>query len=312
MINDPLPIKTKKILVTGANGFIGSNLVRFLAKDKSLSVASIIGPGSNGQEIKGDAVDILDFPHLREFIQKESPEIVIHTAGYVDLRRDFGVSTLCVDANMKGTLNVLEACRLADVKKIIFPSSYEVYGKGEIPYREESRVNPPSMYSIAKLAGELMCNLYQELYGVNYTILRLPNVYGFGQPDARLIPNAIIKALAGDNIEISGNNKRDFLYMEDLLHAFYLAINNNLCDNRIINIGSGKGIGILEVVKVIANLLKSNIKIVVNPQVKRIGESEEMIQDISLAKEILGWVPQYSLEQGLKKTITYYKNKVLN
>ncbi|PIS22926.1 hypothetical protein COT49_02855, partial [candidate division WWE3 bacterium CG08_land_8_20_14_0_20_40_13] len=272
MINDPLPIKTKKILVTGANGFIGSNIVNTL---KSLD-ANVCG--------LTETVDIRDFEQTREAFYDFKPEIVFHIGALVDLTRDFKIAQNCVDTNIKATLNVLEVSVLSKVSRFVFMSSQEVYGDSRTPYKEDQSLLPPSPYAISKVAGENFCRYYKNVNDLDYSIVRMSTAYGSFQQNTRLIPTIINKALRGENIDLnSGQKKRDYIFVEDAISGIINVALSKSATGVVFNLGGGVSYKLEYLARKIVELCKS--KSVVNLGVfpDRIGEADEMLSDITRA-----------------------------
>lgn len=286
-----------KVLVTGAKGFIGSNLCSYLEHR-----------GFVVDAIDIDIVDLIDFPNLRAHFEQFKPDYVVHLGAFVNLSRDFAVASLCLDPNIKGTLNVLEASRLVSAKRILYFSSQEIYGHGTPPFSEKDSLKPPSVYSVTKVTGEYLCKLYKDLYALPFTIFRMANVYGPNQNPARLIPTAISNALKNTDIRIaSGSNKRDYIFINDVLEVIHLSLHTNNAANDTFNIGSGASHSVTDVVDIVVKLTKSASHVLINEVPTRVLEIENLYLDVTKAEKVLNWTPKTSLEDGLKQTILAYK-----
>jgi len=294
-------------MVTGANGFIGSHVVARLVKT-GVDVFPVVGPGSNTIPIPSVALDIRDFESVRNYFEEVKPDIVFHSGALVNLARDFEVGVNCLDINSKGALHVLEASVLAGVGKFVFFSTQEVYGGAKIPYKEEQSLKPPSAYAISKVVGENFCALYKNLYNLDYTIFRLSTVYGPGQANARLIPTIIRNAISQKDVNLnSGKKKRDYVFSEDVVDCVLSVIRSEEASNEIINVGGGMSYSLKNLAEEIIRLAGSSSSIQLNKFPDRVGEADNMFSDISKAKKLLDWKPNYSLEAGLKKTIEFYR-----
>ncbi|MBU1017167.1 NAD-dependent epimerase/dehydratase family protein [Patescibacteria group bacterium] len=300
-------LEGKKILVTGANGFIGSHLVKGFLEAGAI-VYPVIGPGPAVLNVPSVEIDITYFSSVKKYFADIKPDIVYHLGAIVNLARDFEVGLQCVDINIKGTLNVLEASALANVKHFIFFSTQEVYGNTKIPYKEDQILNPPSAYAISKLAGENFCKYHGETRNLNWTVFRLSTAYGFGQADARFIPTIIRNAIKGEDIFLnSGKKKRDYIYIKDVIDCVISSGCNKNALNQVFNVGGGVSYSLKGLVDEIVKLTDSKSKIFFNKFPDRVGEADNMLSDISKAEKILGWKPKTSLNKGLKNTIEFHR-----
>ncbi|MBU4380855.1 NAD-dependent epimerase/dehydratase family protein [Candidatus Parcubacteria bacterium] len=290
-------LKSKKILVTGASGFVGQNLVHNL---ESLG-ATVCG--------LDETVDLRDFEQIKGAFLEFNPEVVFHLGALVDLSRDFKVAQNCVDINIKGALNVLEACVQAKVSKIVFMSTQEVYGNSKTPYKENQPLLPPSPYAISKVAGESFCKYYKTVCNLDYSIVRMSTAYGSFQQNTRLIPTIINKALRGENIDLnSGQKERDYIFVEDAVSGLVKIALSKKALGLEFNLGGGKSYKLEYLARKIVELCKSKSTINLGVFPDRVGEADMMLSSIARAKEILGWQPENSLENGLLKTINWFKN----
>lgn len=301
---------SKKILITGASGFIGYNACLHYIK-KGWQVFGLAKDGDIPQEATAIHIDLLDFDELKRKISEINPDAVFHFGALVVLERNFEVARECVRSNIEGTLNLLEAVRELSIKTFLFLSTAEVYGKNKPPFREDQKLFPPSPYSISKVASESFCKLYHDLYHVPAVIFRISTIYGYYQPVSRFIPTMIIKALKHEDILLnSGKNKRDYLFIEDLLDACDKTIGNKGALGKTINIGLPESTSGKELVRQITKLSGSRSKVVFNAFPDREGEAKEWKINNSAAKKILRWKPKTSLKQGLEKTIDFYKRQL--
>ncbi len=296
-----------KVLVTGGCGFIGSHTIDLLIKngydvlsiDLTLDKTKING---SAKYVKGNILS----KKLFDIFKKFSPSIVFHFAAQTNLRSSIEDPKKDAKLNILGTINVLEACRKYNVKKIIYSSSAAVYGKPKyLPVDENHPTKPESPYGLSKLVGEMYIQLYNKLFGLDFTILRYSNVFGPRQnnrSDAGVISVFINKILKNESPIIFGDGKqtRDFIFVEDVARANLLAIN---WKNDVYNISSSKEISVLDLFEKIRKILKKEIKpIFAEPkkEVKRIALSNK--------KAIkMGWKQEIDFEKGLKKTIEYFK-----
>lgn len=294
-----------KVLVTGATGFVGTNLVRRLV-DEGARVSII-----SRSKTMLDAVraDLLDYGSLVQAMEKIEPEKVFHLGAFVDLNRDYQTATKCVQTNIQGTLNLLEASKGRELSSFVYLGTYEVYGFNPTPFDEEQPVNPVSPYSISKVSGEHLCKLYNNLYGLPVILLRLSHLYGPQQDPERLIPYVVRCALRNEEIKLTaGDQTRDYLFVEDAVKAILKSSISDRAVSGLFNIGSGREYSVREIVEKILELTDSDIVPGFGELQRRSYDPERLYCDISRAKEVLDWVPDHTLEEGLKKTIEWYKN----
>ncbi len=306
----------KRILVTGGAGFIGSNLVDSLI-DKGHSVAVIDDLSTGLREYlnkKTDffEADIRDRQKVAEIFERNNFDAVFHLAAQIDVRISVKDPALDNDINVLGGLNILENSRKNGVKKLVFISTGgAIYGDtAELPTTERVRELPLSPYGIHKLTFEKYLNYYKEVYGQEYLTLRLANVYGPRQykgGEAGVVAIFTDHAVEDQEITINGDGlqTRDFVYVGDVVKACLAALEADYAGE--INIGTGIETDLLEVVGAIEKALGKEIKKKFGPAKE--GEQRRSCLDHGRAKEILGWTPDVFLEEGIKKTIDWAKNK---
>ena len=277
----------KKVLITGGAGFIGSYLTEKLI-DSNVHVTTYDLLEVTNPEAEVITGDIFDIKKLKDVTN--GIETVIHLVGLPDAitaQRDPNKS---FNLNVLSLQNVLEVCRINGVRKIIYPSSGAVYGTvGMVPIDENREISPTNIYAWHKAACERLIRGYSENFGINYIILRLFNVYGVG--NSGIIDVLIKKAKAGEEIEIFGGKQhRDFIYVEDVAEAFYRAAAREI-ENKIINVGSGKGYKIEEVAQMVTSLYPGSTFVSKEQEGYRPYDS---IADITLTKNLLGFSPRSS------------------
>lgn len=286
--------------VTGSSGFIGKYLVRKL-KERGVKVFEI--------SRSTNSIDVTDW---EQFNKIPGQEIIFHLAGITNIQEAFSNPRMVYFTNFTGTLNVLDWCRLHEIKKMIFISTF-VYGAPQyLPVDEEHPVSPNNPYSQSKLMGEELCKAYSRDYGIDITILRLFNIYGPCHKGNFLIPRILEQLQSGKVVLGNPVPKRDFLYISDVISAIIAASLSELKGCNIFNIGSGKSYS----AQVIANLIADkysemtgkNVSIIYMKE-QRKGEIEDTIADIEKAKEILKWSPEVDIETGIKMTMRAYLNE---
>lgn len=305
-----------KILVTGGAGFIGSNIVDELIERKhKVVIVDNLATGNIknvNKKAKFYKVSVCDKKKIDEIFKKEKIDIVIHHAAQLDVRKSVEDPCFDADVNIKGALNILEACKNTKVKKIIFASSGgTIYGEcGTKAPDEKSFANPLSPYGVAKLSVEHYIKAYSALYGLKYTILRYANVYGPRQDvngEAGVVAIFIGRMTANKEVFIFGNGKqlRDYVYVKDVVSANIKSLTKG--NNEIINIGTQKTFSVNQLVKELSVITSYKNKPIFKP--KRNGELFKSFLNISKAKKVLNWEPKVSIKEGLKNTVEYFINK---
>lgn len=308
-------------LVTGGAGFIGSHLVKRLIKEGGK--VFVLDNFSTG--CKENLYGILDKVIVLEGDIRDK-DLVISLTKKVDYIFHLAALTSVIgsienpveynDVNVNGSLNIFWAGLKNKVKKLVFASSSAVYGNDPIlPKNENMNLNPQSPYAVSKYTGELYLRLFWRLYKFPSVSLRLFNVYGPNQSlnslYAAVIPKFITSLLRGEVPIIygDGGQTRDFIFVEDVVSVMIECINKEETNGKIYNIGSGKGVSIKNLYKLISDIMGRRIEPLYMPM--RDGEIKHSYADITLIKSELGWTPKYTLEDGLKITIEWYANSMI-
>lgn len=289
-----------KVLILGSEGFVGHNLVAGLRNNFEI-LASDMHNFSN-QDIKYVKTDITKFEEVKGIC--DGVDVIINLVAHT-LLSSFDQIITNANVNIIGMLNVLEAARLKGVKKIIFPSASSIVGIAyENPVTEKHPVTPKTAYGVSKLACEHYLRIYKELYGINYLIFRFFNIYGPHQLNG-LIPTVFSKLKKSEPITIfsRGDQVRDYVYINDIVKFFHKAIVSGIADNQIINMGSGQGATVKDVIEISSRYLGVEPKIDYQPE--RPGEISNFVADTKLLKALFGDVPSSSLENGLQHTLNW-------
>lgn len=300
----------KRTLITGTNGFLANRLIDF-----SGSNVFGISRSDNFKANKKCTVlygDILDLEFLKRVISDYEIELIYHCAAQSIVRIANANPRYCFEDNIMGTVNVLEAVRQINPKiKVICASSDKAYGEHKyLPYTEEMALQAGDPYSTSKACGDLVAQSYFETYGINVNIIRSANIYGAGDMNlSRIIPNSITKILRKEKPVIySGvfEYKREFIYVEDVCSAYNMVAKHGVAGDAY-NVGTSAVCKVGEIVERICKIMgwENGIDIVDK------SFPEINVQYLSSQKinTIVGWEPKFSLDEGLQKTIGWYKNK---
>lgn len=288
------------VLVAGASGFIGSNISSHL---KSIGYR-VLGASRSEGEIKGDLAKTETLS-----IQLEGIDALAHFAGDASVRR-FIEDPSMFSQSVNITKNLLEFSRVNDVKTFVFASSDRVYGSAKGKTAESSDVVPRELYAASKIAGEALCRAYYYLYGINFVILRIANVYGPGQKHDLFIPSAIKQAISGSEVKVGNINvHRNFVYVKDVCSACSTTLKNKKAKNNVFNVGESNA-NLKDVINLISKIKEkhtgSSLTVIQDksrfrPQSTEIGK---FILDCRKARSI-GWRPKYTLERGVEETFLY-------
>lgn len=303
-----------KILVTGGAGFIGSHVVDlFVAQGYDVVIVDDLSTGraSNlNPAAKFYQVDIRS-PQLREVFEAERPDYVSHHAAQMDVRRSVAQPLLDADINIVGSINVIECARDFNVKHFVYISTGgAVYGEPEqLPCDEAHSINPICPYGASKHTVEHYLYMYQVNYGLNYTVLRYPNVFGPRQDphgEAGVVAIFTGRMLAGESVTINGDGDqtRDFVYVGDCARANLLALTIDH-EPGIYNLGWGRPTSINEITSVLVDIISYKLPVQYGPA--KVGETRHIYLDASKIMKDLGWEPTVTLEEGLTKTVEYFK-----
>ncbi|MEX1163124.1 MAG: NAD-dependent epimerase/dehydratase family protein [Nitriliruptor sp.] len=309
----------RPVVVTGAAGFIGSNLVRRLLEDgrrvvgvDDLSTGSLANLSEARDRHPGrfefDRLDVTA-GGLTPLVERLRPELIYHLAAQVDVRRSVEDPLADATTNVLGTVAVCEAAARGGVRKIIYASSIGSYGEpreDQLPVGESFLDPALSPYGASKRAAMTYLATYQALHGVSWTALTLANVYGPGQTTAGeggVVATFVGRMLAGQPVTIHGDGEqtRDFVFVDDVVHAFVLAADRG--DDERFTIGTGERISINQLFRALAAATEYPHE--ATPAAARPGEIRHSAVDSSRAARELGWKPWTTLEEGLAATLAW-------
>lgn len=312
-------------LVTGADGFIGSHLVEELVQQGQDVRALVFYDFRNSwgwldtlpedimTRIDIFPADVRDPAAMRKAVA--GCATVFHLAALIGIPYSYLAPTSYIETNLKGTLNVLEACRDEGVKRLVHTSTSETYGTPEyVPIDERHPLVGQSPYSASKIGADKLAESFYFSFGLPVATIRPFNTFGPRQSNRAVIPTIATQALSGfKQIRLGALGPvRDLTYVKDTVLGFMAVANSDKAIGRVTNIGNGKGISIGDLAKVILELCDSQASIVLDKRRVRPENSEvqKLICDNSWAAENLGWQPQYSLRAGLVETIDWIRDNL--
>lgn len=280
----------KSVLVTGAGGFIGSHLLPKLKKKFQV----VIAPSSDKLDIR-DRDKVLKLPRA---------QFVIHLAGVANVPLSWEDSERVISINTIGTANILDYC-VKNKTSLIYPSSYAYGSPKYLPTDEKHPVKAENPYAVSKLAAESLCGVYHKKYGLSITILRLFNVYGPGQSGEMVIPRMVLGLINKNYIEVqTGKPKRDMIFVSDVVEAFLLALKRKR-GLVTYNVGSGKSYSIKEIAMKLIKISGGKSKFM-DEKLPRASDILETMANIKKIQTELGWEPKVNIDQGLKKTYSWF------
>ena len=308
-----------KILVTGGAGFIGSHLTEALVRaGHRVRVLDDLSSGRvlNLRGVRGDVElrrgDCSDLAVARRAVR--GVEVVFHEAAVPSVARSVKDPVRAHRTNATATLNVLLAARDAGVRRVIYAGSSSVYGNAKtLPKREDMRPRPLSPYAVGKLTGEEYARIFSELYGLETLTLRYFNVFGPrqdpGSPYSGVISLFATALLQGRTPVIYGNGRqsRDFTYVENVVRGNLLALRAKDAHGQVLNLATGRRVTLLELLRAIARLTGRPARAEHRPV--RAGDVSHSLADIRLARRVLGYKPTVSFEEGLRRTIEWYRSQ---
>jgi UDP-glucose 4-epimerase len=303
-----------KILVTGGAGFIGSHIVdAYIEAGHDVAVLDALDTGhleNVNPKARFYKVDVRD-SDLSELFAAERFDFVNHQAARGNVRGSMEAPGAYADVNIIGGVNLLECCRKSGVKKFIYSSTGGcVYGEPRyLPADEDHPLCPRDPYGASKASFELYLPVYAMNYGLKYTILRYPNVYGPRQDplgEAGVVSIFIGQILRDVQAVINGDGDqlRDYVFISDVVRANVLVLTNG--DNEVFNLGWGRGVSVNEIFHALRQILRSEVPEFHGPA--KLGEVRQTFLLSEKAQRLLGWIPSVTLEEGLKKTAKYFQS----
>jgi len=315
----------RKVLVTGAEGFIGSNLTEELAR-QGAEIRAFVFYNSFGKwgwfdrtdkellkNIEIFPGDVRDPRRVNDAVKGR--EIILHLASLIGIPYSYHAPDSYLDTNVKGTLNILNACCSEGVKRVVYTSTSEVYGTARyVPIDEKHPLQPQSPYSASKIAAENIALSFYYSYDLPVSVLRPFNTYGPRQSGRAIIPTVISQIYAGKKTIELGNltPTRDFNYVKDTANAFMRLAESSQVDGEVFNAGSGKEISMENLIDLIITITGRNVEVVQKKERlrPRKSEVERLLCDNTKIKRLCGWEPTVTLEEGLEITCKWIKENL--
>lgn len=309
----PREFLSKRILVTGGAGFIGQHLVGALvaagyaptATTRSRSKVKTLAPDCR-KYVAWRELDLLDSRETRETLKVTQPEILFHLAG------TRGETDACLKLNAAATGELLERAQQWGVERIVILGSADEYGKRAGQLGEHLEAQPVSPYAVSKAVATRHALALYETSGCPVVIVRPFTVYGPHQPPAMFVAEAIECAVTGQPFRMSaGKQRRDLVYVSDVVRALVSAASAPSVEGKIINIASGRAESLIDIARLIWQLSESSAPLLVGERPASPEETHDTWADISLAGELLDWKPQIGIEEGLRETIEWARARFL-
>lgn len=313
-----MTISNKKILVTGATGFVGSHLVKKLVSLGNTVYCTSISTNKHSyffqQQLDEKStvlnVDICDFEKVKDVVSKFSIELIFHLAAQPLVSVAYANPRRTLESNIMGTVNLLEAARLFGTQGVIVASSDKAYGKhGTSQYTELAPLQGDHPYEVSKSAADLIAHTYAQTYQLPVVTSRFGNIYGPGDLNfSRIIPGIMSSYLKKETLELrsDGSMIRDYLHVEDVVEGYILLAENiHSVQGEAFNFGSDETLSVIEVIKTLEDTLTKKIpyKILNNEH----NEIPYQSLDYSKAKKTLGWMPKQNIHKSAKNILSWYR-----
>lgn len=310
---------SKRVAVTGAGGFIGSHLAEALVREGA-DVTAVVRYNSRGDDgnlrhvdpkihssLRVQRIDLNDLEATRQALHRS--EVIFHLAAFVGIPYSYAHPDDAVLNNVRSTLNVLAVARENHVERMVQTSTSEVYGSArQVPIPETHVLQPQSPYSASKIGTDHIALSYHYAFQLPVAVVRPFNTFGPRQSARAVIPTIVMQALAGSAVKLgTTTTTRDFTFVADTVRGFMLAAAAPASVGEIINIGTGRETSIADTVKAIVGVVGRKVDVIEDANRLRPEASEvsRLCADISKARRLLGYEPQVTLEEGLRRTVAW-------
>lgn len=308
-----------KILVTGTTGFIGSHLVPRLIKqehevyslERYVTGRYVLGQKRDVKTVFGD---LRQYFEVRQIIHEVQPDVVFHLAALSAVSYSYDHPHEVIETNLLGTVNLAESClrEVPHIKQFLYASTSETYGNGPTPKTEETPQNPNSPYATSKLAAEKYLLYMRDAYNFPVTVLRPFNTFGRKDNKHFVMEKIIVQMLQGKEVRLGDPTPiRDLMYVEDHVNAYLTCLEKSEdAIGQTFNFCTSQGTSIADLVELTKKLVGHNAEVIWNTIPARPLDIAVLVGDYSKAKRLLGWEPKFTLEEGLKHTIDFWRNKI--
>jgi UDP-glucose 4-epimerase len=309
----------RRVLVTGGSGFIGSHLTAALVALGAhthvlTSTVSSVYP-HRLRHLRDDLTlhegNLTDPGAMAAVVAAARPEVVLHLGAYTHVGKSWQRVDECIQTNVQGTVNLLQALDGSGCARIVNVGTSEIYGAVDVPFHEDRCPQPVSPYAVSKHAAEAFCRLGHQSRGWPVVRVRPFNAYGPAQSPDRIVPEIVVRALRGEPLAMtSGRQTREFNHVADLVEGLLLAAVVPDVEGRLFNLGCGEEVSIADLATRILDLMGNPVEAQLGALPDRPVEIWRMVSDATRAREVLGWQPRHTLEDGLAETIAWYRREL--
>lgn len=305
-------LKNLRVLITGANGFVGQYLTAELAGQGALISIFTRKPAHHPFVLKEYVGDLRDTAFVNACVKQSNPEVIFHLAAYKERSSEMSAFSAAIEINLIGSLNLFAAAMgLKSLHSIVVVGTAEEYGQNICPFIEGMRESPVTAYSFSKTCMTHLCEVLNKIHKMPFVVLRPTIAYGPGQNTDMFLPALIKSLILNEPFPMTqGRQTRDFIYITDLVDALIRASQCENISGHIFNIGSGFPILIADLAFMVEKLLKKSGLVQIGKVNYRRREVMEYYVDNVKARELLGWTPKVGIEEGLMKTIDYYCEEI--
>jgi len=319
-----MDLKNKKVLVTGAEGFIGSHLVERLINEGAKVRAFIhynsrsdwgmleMLPAETKKKLEAFPGDTRDSFLCKKATKKM--DVVFHLASLIAIPYSYLAPASYVQVNVLGTLNILQGCLENNVKKVVHTSTSETYGTARyVPIDEKHPLQAQSPYSASKIGADKLAESFFLAFGLPVATMRPFNTFGPRQSARAVIPTIITQALTGDTIKIGSTLPiRDLVYVKDNVDGYIRIAKEEKTAGEVINIGTGSGVSVGQIIKMVEGILNKKFTVITDESRIRPKKSEvwKLVCDSKKAKKMVGWKCNYTLKDGLEETVDWIRDNL--
>lgn len=307
-------LEGKRVLVTGAAGFVGANLARELIRRRA-EVHALIRPSTNLwriAEIRSSLIlhraDLNDSKAVHKVVERGRPQVIFHLAATGGHASQPWEREEALRTSVLGTANLLEAVVPLDFERFVYLGSSLEYGPRDYPLKESDRMEPMTFRGVAKAAATLLCQQFARANCRPLVVLRAFSVYGYWEAATRLVPTVILAAFRNREVALTASGfRRDLVFVEDVVEACLLALQVKQVCGETINIGSGEQWSNEEVVQMVEALSGQRVRVQVGTYPPRPSDTGHWVAAIGKARQLLRWEPKHPFRHGLEKTISWFR-----